>query len=294
MRSMTGYGRRQIIRDGREMTVEIKTVNHRFLDLSFRLPRALNFAEDPLRRQIGHMLKRGHADVSVTYLNRREDAREVRVDEVLAGQYKEALLKVRRAAGGEDVAISAEDAAWIASQPDVLQVSVCEEDQEAVLRLLDETAREALQDVCAMRDKEGAALREDLALHLNEVARLREEIVKIAPRVPVMYQEKLQARLRELGVKEADPQRLAQEVALMADRCAVDEELSRLESHISQMRAALEMEGEAGRRLDFLTQELNREVNTIGSKASDAEITKLVVTAKSEIEKLREQIQNVE
>ena len=169
-----------------------------------------------------------------------------------------------------------------------------DEDQEAVLSLLKDALDAALSDVIAMREKEGDALKADLKLHLNETARLRNEIALLAPKVPKSYQEKLQARIKELGVKEIDEQRLAQEVALMADRCAIDEELSRLESHIGQMRQALEAEGETGRRLDFLTQELNREVNTIGSKASDAEITKLVVTAKTEIEKLREQVQNVE
>ncbi len=301
MRSMTGYGRRQVSRDGREMTVEVKTVNHRFLDISCRLPRALSFAEDAVRKQIGAALKRGHADVNVTYLNLRQDARQVRLDEGLARQYRDAMLLMRGTvfevgvnSSDEMRHLSDHDVSFIASQPDVLQVTVAEEDQEAVLSLLTETLALALEDVAAMREKEGAALRDDLAFHLGEVQRLRDEINLLAPRVPVIYRDKLQARLRELGVKELDEQRLAQEVAIMADRCAIDEELSRLLSHIGQMRQAIEAEGETGRRLDFLTQELNREVNTIGSKASDAEITKLVVAAKSEIEKLREQVQNVE
>ena len=294
MRSMTGYGRRQESRDGREITVEIKTVNHRYLDVSCRMPRALSFAEDAVRKELAKFLRRGHADVTVNYLNLREDAREVRLDEGLMAQYRNAVAKIRQLSGGDPSRLSDADVAFIAAQPDVMQVTVCEEDQEAVLALLLETADAALSDVVAMREKEGAALKEDLTFHLNELARLREEICGLAPKVPVLYQEKLQARIKELGVQELDPQRLSQEVALMADRCAIDEELSRLESHIGQMRQALEAEGEVGRRLDFLTQELNREVNTIGSKASDAEITKLVVAAKSEIEKLREQVQNVE
>ncbi|MBR4540088.1 MAG: YicC family protein [Clostridia bacterium] len=294
MRSMTGYGRRQMSRDGREISVEIKTVNHRFLDLSCRLPRALSFAEDAVRKQISQTLRRGHADVNVNYLNLRLDAREVRLDEGLVLQYKEALLNARQIARKERSSIRDENVEWIIQQPDVLQVTVKDEDQEAVLSLLKDALDAALSDVIAMREKEGDALKADLKLHLNETARLRNEIALLAPKVPKIYQEKLQARIKELGVKEIDEQRLAQEVALMADRCAIDEELSRLESHIGQMRQALEAEGETGRRLDFLTQELNREVNTIGSKASDAEITKLVVTAKTEIEKLREQVQNVE
>ncbi|MBQ7655567.1 MAG: YicC family protein [Clostridia bacterium] len=294
MRSMTGYGRRQISRDGREMTVEIKTVNHRFLDISCRMPRALSFAEDAVRKQIGASLRRGHVDVNVTYLNLRQDARKVRLDEGLVLQYKEALLNARQLARKERSSIRDEDVSWIVAQPDVIQTTVKEEDQEAVLALLTDTVAEALSEVTAMREKEGAALAEELTFHLNEVARLRDEIAVLAPKVPLIYQEKLQARVRELGVQEIDPQRLAQEVALMADHCAIDEELSRLISHVEQMRQAIKAEGETGRRLDFLTQELNREVNTIGSKASDAEITKLVVAAKSEIEKLREQVQNVE
>ncbi len=294
MRSMTGYGRRFIARDGREMTVEIKTVNHRFLDVAFRLPRALSFAENELRRQIGETLKRGHAEVNVTYGNLRQDAREVRLDEALVLQYREALLCARQIARKERSSVRDEDVAWIVSQPDVVQTTVKEEDQEAVLALLRDTAAEALLDVTAMRDREGESLKADLAFHLNEVARLREEIAALAPGVPVAYRDKLIGRIKELGVTDVDPQRLAQEVALMADKCAVDEELSRLESHIRQMRQTLEAEGETGRRLDFLTQELNREANTIGSKASDAEITKLVVAMKGEIEKLREQVQNVE
>lgn len=293
MRSMTGHGRRMISREGREITVEIKTVNHRFLDISCRMPRALSFAEDAVRRQIGQALRRGHADVNVTYVNRRQDAMEVRLDEGLAIQYQESLRRLRMAARRGDT-LTDQDVTWIAQQPEVMQVTVKEEDQEAVLSLLSDTLGEALCDVTAMRDREGAALKEDLTLHLNEVARLRESIASLAPGVPVQYQEKLQSRLKELGVSGLDEQRLAQEVALMADKCAVDEELSRLESHIAQMRQAIAAEGETGRRLDFLTQELNREVNTIGSKASDAEITKWVVAAKSEIEKLREQVQNVE
>ena len=289
MMSMTGYGRKQHSADGREITLEIKTVNHRFLDVSMRLPRALSFAEDAARKQISEALTRGHADVFVTYTNTREDAREVRVDEALAAQYAAAMKKLSDVIGMKGDAF-----AFIAAQPDVLTVTTKEEDQEAVSALLRETLADVLAEVRRMRAIEGEALKKDLTLHLDALAALRDEIEKLAPGVPKSYQEKLLARLREMGVKELDEQRLAQEAALMADHCAIDEELSRLQSHIAQVRKTMDSEGEVGRRLDFLTQELNREVNTIGSKASDAEITKLVVQAKSEIEKLREQVQNVE
>ena len=287
--SMTGYGRKQHSADGREITLEIKTVNHRFLDVSVRLPRALSFAEDAVRKQMSEALTRGHADVFVTYTNTREDAREVRVDEALAAQYAAAMEKLSNVVGTKGDVF-----AFIAAQPDVLTVTTKEEDQEAVSALLGETLADVLAEVRRMRAIEGEALKKDLTLHLDALAALRDEIEKLAPGVPRSYQEKLLARLKDLGVKELDEQRLAQEVALMADHCAIDEELSRLQSHIAQMRQTMDSQGEVGRRLDFLTQELNREVNTIGSKASDAEITKLVVQAKSEIEKLREQVQNVE
>ncbi|MBE5785986.1 MAG: YicC family protein [Clostridiales bacterium] len=291
MRSMTGYGRRLVSRDGREMTVEIKTVNHRFLDVSLRMPRALSFAEEAVRKKLSQRLRRGHVDMNVTYLNLRADARIVRVDEGLVSQYQDAVARIGRILNGTG---EIDLASFIAAQPDVMQVTVAEEDQEAVLQLLLDTMEAALSDVEDMRSREGEALRQDLSLHLDEVASLRDEIARIAPEVPRIYQEKLKARLSELGVQELDEQRLYQEVALMADRCAIDEELSRLISHFDQVKEALSGNGEVGRRLDFLVQELNREVNTIGSKASDARITKLVVAAKSEIEKLREQVQNVE
>lgn len=290
MRSMTGYGRCRMEADGREMTIEMKTVNHRFLDIAFRLPKALSFAEDSLRRQVSSALSRGHVEISVSYQNSRADAREVRVDEALACQYRDALDRLRQLTHGDREG----ETAFIASQPDVLRLTVCEEDEEAVLTLLEKAVSAALAQVTAMREKEGAALKNDLSLHLDAVEDFRRQIAVLAPQVPKAYQERLQARLRDLGTQEIDPQRLAQEVALMADRCAIDEELSRLESHIGQMREAIRADGEVGRRLDFLTQEMNREVNTIGSKASDAAITNLVVSAKSEIEKLREQVQNVE
>lgn len=290
MQSMTGYGRRQCSRDGREMTVEIKTVNHRFLDISCRLPRALSFAEDAVRKMISASLRRGHVDLNITYLNLRADAREVRADLALAEQYRRALTEMALQMGEKQEGMLS----FIAAQPDVLNVTVCEEDQEAVLSLLTDTLKLALDDVRQMREREGSALYEDLSFHLAQVSRCRDEIAVLAPGVPRNYQEKLTQRLKELGVKEMDEQRLAQEVALMADRCAIDEELSRLLSHIAQMQETMKQAGETGRRLDFLTQELNREVNTIGSKASDAAITRLVVEAKSEIEKLREQVQNVE
>lgn len=290
MQSMTGYGRCQAVLDGREMTLEVKTVNHRFLDLSFRLPRNVCFLEEMLRRKLTSGFQRGHMDVFVAYRNTRSDARQVRVDAALAGAYMEAARQVQEIAGaGEPLS-----AAQLMALPDVVQITEAQEDQGAVEQLAKLALEQVTAQVRAMRAREGDALRRDLTEHLDALAQLRERMAARAPQVPQAYRERLTARLAELAVEPVEPQRLAQEVAIFADKCAIDEELSRLASHIAQMRACLDEDGAVGRRLDFLTQEMNREVNTIGSKASDLEITQAVVAAKSEIEKLREQVQNVE
>ena len=289
MESMTGYGRCQMMREGREITVEIKTVNHRFLDISFRMPRNLSFLEEAFKPILQQMLHRGHADVSVQYRNTRMDAHVVSLDEGLLKAYAEAYRRAGNVIGTDEQP----GLGQLLSYPDVLNVDTAEEDRDAVTELACEAARKAVDQVCGMRRREGEALRQDMLLHLDELESLRARIEKIAPTVPLAYWDRLLERVRELGVENADPSRIAQEVALMADHCAIDEELSRLASHITQMRTCLNEEAEAGRKLDFLVQEMNREVNTTGSKASDLNITKLVVAAKSEIEKLREQAQNV-
>lgn len=289
MRSMTGYGRRSLARDGREMTVEVKTVNHRFLDVALRMPRHLGFAEDQVRRQLSDTLSRGHADVSVQYRNTRPDARRVICDPALAAAYRDAMAALSEATGAENsVPLS-----QYALLPDVLTVTENEEDQEAVSALLADTLALALQDVQVLRAREGEALKADLTAHLELLEKLRLQIAERAPGVVEDYRQRLLQRIQELGVVSPDESRVVQEVAIFADRAAIDEELSRLDSHIRQAYRLME-ESPCGSKLNFLVQEMNREVNTIGSKALDSQIAKLVVDAKSEIEKLREQIQNVE
>ena len=290
MQSMTGYGREQVVRDGREMTVELKSVNHRFLDISLRMPRVLSFAEEDIRRQLSAAMKRGHVDVFVTYRNARADARKVSVDTALAGAYRDAMRELSEAVGVPcDVPLDR-----YAQLPDVLTVTENEEDCEAVGALLRDAAALALEDMIRMRSREGEALKADLTVHLQMLEQLRRKILARAPGVSEDYRQRLMQRMAELGVTEIDPSRIVQEVAIFADRAAIDEELSRLDSHIRQAYLLMDGEAECGSKLNFLVQEMNREVNTIGSKALDAEIARLVVDAKSEIEKLREQIQNVE
>ncbi len=290
MQSMTGYGRGRACENGREMVIELKSVNHRYLDLSIRLPKNLGFVEDTLRSAIQHSeINRGHVDVFVTYSNTREDARTLEVDEPLLNAFHQAVQNAsgvfchyRSATVGEVLQLSG-----------ALTVSQADEDAAAVKSLAEQAAAQAIDVLIAMRTLEGDNLREDLRQHLARVAVLREQIAQRAPAVPQEYRKRLEARLAEWQVDGVDPQRIAQEVAIMADRCAIDEELSRLSSHIAQFEHILQNDAQPGKKLDFLLQEMNREVNTIGSKASDAEIAKAVVDAKCTLEKLREQVQNV-
>ena len=288
MQSMTGYGRARACRDGREITIELKTVNHRFLDLSFRMPKNLMFLEDMLRARINaSALKRGHVDVFVTYANTRADAREVSVDGTLLEAFAQALKGAKEALDPYR-RMTAAEALTLSGAPTITQA---EEDAGAVGELAAEAFDAALDKLMDMRLKEGDHLRADLLSNLEELSALRQAIAARAPEVPLEYRQRLMARLEEWQVS-ADAQRVAQEVALMADHCAIDEVLSRLASHIAQFRDTVENGMEVGRKLDFLIQEMNREINTIGSKASDGKIAQCVVSAKCVVEKLREQVQN--
>ena len=291
MHSMTGYGRMCVERDGRQLTVELKSVNHRFLDLAFRMPRLFNALEDTMRRQIGARLARGHVDVFVTYRNMREDSKVVMVDEALLGAYMNALDQIREKAGLSDNRALMQ----MAQMHDVLVVSEAEEDAGALKNLMEEALAGALDQMEAMRVREGDSFKADI---LDRIGRLEKMTLQIEERYPATveeYRQRLRERVEELlGGANVDEQRLIQEVAIMADRSAIAEETVRLHSHFAQVREMTEAKEPVGRKLDFIVQELNREVNTISSKSQDVPITKLVVSAKAEIEKIREQVQNVE
>ena len=291
MRSMTGYGRGSIERDGRELTLELKTVNHRFLDLNIRLPRALLFLEDGLRKGLNARLSRGHVDVFINYRNVREDAREVTLDGALLKAYARAMDEAALLVPGvkDDRALTR-----LVSMPDVLTVAERSEDQESVTALCADVLTLACDALEQMREREGESIGRDLAAKVDNLERIAGEIADRAPGVVKDYQQRLNERIAELLQSPPDPQRIAQEVALFADRAAIDEELVRLSSHFAQFRHLLAQQEPVGRKLDFLVQEMNREVNTIGSKASDLEIGRRVVEAKAEIEKIREQVQNSE
>lgn len=288
--SMTGYGRAHITRDGREILVELKTVNHRFLDIAFRMPRSFSFLEEDMRAQLSARLSRGHVDIFVTYRNQREDAREMRVDMPLLKAYLRSLDGMRRECGLEGE-FSLRDAVAL---PDVLVSVERDDDQEALRALMRDAMGEALEALCAMREREGEALRVDLNGRLSALTEFARVAADRMPEYLVEYREKLRARIVELIGTQPDEARLLTEVALLADRAAVDEELTRLKSHIGQMRKVLSGGEPAGRKLDFLIQELGREVNTTGSKSQDIALTQAVLAAKAEIEKMREQVQNIE
>ncbi len=288
MVSMTGCGRGKAEKDGWEITVELKSVNHRFLDLNIRLPRELSFLEETIRRKLTSALKRGHVEVYVTLRAVGGDAQRVTVDESMVRELLDAAEKLRALGAAGTLTV-----ADLIRTEGVLTREESSAEEETLTALAGEACGLAVAELTAMQAREGENLRRDLTLHLDAVASLRDGMLARAPMVTAYHREKLLARLEQAGVELPDPARLAQELALFADRCAIDEELSRLESHIGQFRAFLESPGEVGKKLDFLLQEMNREANTIGSKANDAGLAQTVVSLKSEIEKLREQVQNV-
>ena len=289
MRSMTGYGRAMREEDGRSLTVEVKSVNHRFLDVSFRMPRTLMFLEDDARKLIAGRLNRGHVDVFMNYRNRRSDAKRVDVDRALFDAYAAALSGLTGGELRDDRTLMS-----VARLPDVLNVTEAEEDQDALRALLRETLGDALDALSAMREREGAEMKRDLAAKADRIEELTAAIEARYPETVDEYAKRLRTSIEELIGQNVDETRLLTEVAVMVDRSAIAEETVRLRAHIAQLRECLESAEPVGRRLDFLVQELNREANTISSKSQDVPITRLAVDMKAEIEKLREQLQNIE
>ena len=291
MYSMTGFGKGTFALDGRELTVELKSVNNRFLDISMRLPRVLSPLEDTFRHALQDRLSRGHVDVYVNYRNQREDAKSVRVDTQLLGAYLTcARTAARELSITDDLTLSK-----ALTLPDVTEIVPAEEDQEALQQLGKTAVDLAIDALLAMRRGEGSRLKKDLTARMDTMEGYAAAIEKRAPGVAEDYRVRLTERVNEmLGETEVDRSRLATEIALFADKAAIDEEIVRLKSHLLHFRELLEAEEPVGRKMDFLIQEMNRECNTIGSKANDAALTDLVLLCKAEIEKLREQVQNIE
>ena len=291
IRSMTGYGRGQQLLHGRSITVEIRSVNHRYFEFSCRTPRGCAFLEDRLKRTLQQAISRGKVEVSLTLQTVESRGGAVAVDHALAGQYLTAL----RALAAEYNLTDDLTLSTVARLPDLFTVCRGEEDEEELAADVLSVLQEALDRFVAMREAEGERLRADV---LSRLLALEEPLAFVEERPPQTVAEsrvRLTAKLNELlGGAVADEARILTEAAIVADRLAVDEETVRLHSHIAQLRGILDCAEPVGRKLDFLVQEMNRETNTIGSKCSDTAIAGHVVEMKSEIEKIREQIQNIE
>ncbi len=290
IKSMTGYGRGQAEVEGLSFAVEIKAVNHRYGDVNIRLPRMLAPLEGEIKKQVSAVLKRGKIDLYISQEHTAQLTARPVVDHQIAQAYMAAFKDLQQVSGctGE---ISLE---FLAAQKDVLVFQDVEFARDDLWGCLSLAIKKALISIQKMRQKEGAATQTDMENRLELLSKNLVIIEQSAAKVPLEWQQKLQERLARLQENGGDPQRVAQEIAIFADRCDISEEITRFKSHLAQFSDLLQSEEPVGRQLDFLVQELNREANTMGSKSNDAILTRQVVALKSELEKIREQVQNVE
>ena len=293
IKSMTGYGRGEAAFEGRTIVVEVRAVNNRYLDCTVKMPRAYIFAEDALKARVQASVARGKLDVFVNISGAGAEGVSVTVNEELAKAYIDALARLHELSGGK--APESYSVTDLARFPEVLMVEKQEEDQDTLKKQLLAALDLALADFAAMRAKEGERLAEDILSRAAAIETLVGRVEERSPQTVSEYRARLEAKMTEvLQNTQIDESRLLTEAAIFADKIAVDEETVRLRSHISQLRELLAKGGAVGRKLDFLIQEFNREANTIGSKCSDIEIARYVVDIKAEIEKIREQVQNLE
>lgn len=291
VKSMTGYGRARETLRGRDITVEVRSVNNRYLDCTVKMPRAYIFTEDAMKSHVQQAISRGKVDVFVTIDTTAADVSVVAVNEPLARGYYEALMQLKNTFSLEgDVT-----PAVLAKFPDVLSVTKAEEDLESVSSDICQVLDKALAAYNEMRSVEGAKLADDIAGRVATIEAVVGKVEERSPQTVAAYRERLENKMREvLQSTTIDESRILTEAAIFADKIAVDEETVRLRSHIAQLRTMLQSEQPVGRKLDFLIQEVNRECNTIGSKCNDLSIAQDVVNMKAEVEKIREQVQNIE
>ncbi len=291
IRSMTGYGRHEQQLDGMNIIVELKSVNHRYFEYNSRLPHGYGFLDDRLKKFLQGRVSRGKVDACVWIQTMDAPGTEVTVNYDLAQSYVTALHALAERTGvRDDISVNT-----LARYPDILTVTKAAADEDAIWSAVEAVASVAVDKFTAMREREGEKLREDLLSRAETILAAVEKIEARSPETVRAHMEKVEARMRELLDGAAvDEQRLLTEAALFADKVAVAEETVRLRSHIDQLRQMLESDEAIGRKLDFLVQEMNREINTTGSKAQDVEMARVVVDVKAEIEKIREQLQNIE
>lgn len=289
--SMTGYGKGNAVLNGKDITVEIKSVNHRYFEYSSRMSRFFSFLDDKIKKQINETVSRGKVEVSLLIKNVEQSDTVVEADVALAKSYYDALCKISDELGLK----KPEDVSVIARYEGVLTQNKNEEDTQQLAEDVSKVVALALDEFMKMKKAEGEKLYDDVMQRLTAIENIVGEIETIAPLRTQKYQDRLYQKLQTiLQDTQIDSQRILTEAAIFADKVAVDEETVRLRSHIAQYRDILSGDARQGRKLDFLTQELNREANTIGSKSNDLDVTRKVVDIKSEIEKIREQIQNME
>ena len=292
IKSMTGYGRARMELHKRDITVEVRSVNNRYLDCTVKMPRMYAFAEEAVKGRVQKAVSRGKVDVFITVDASAADVAKVSVNQELAAQYAAALRTLSGLCGSETYQVTPET---LARFPDVLTVTKADEDLETVSEDLCTVLDEALKAYNAMRAVEGEKLAQDIASRLDTIDECTGRVEARSPETVAEYRAKLTARMQEvLQSTTIDPQRILTEAAIYADKVAVDEETVRLRSHTSQLRTMLRADEPMGRKMDFLIQEVNRESNTIGSKCNDVSIAQIVVQLKAEVEKMREQVQNIE
>ncbi|MGN0168580.1 MAG: YicC/YloC family endoribonuclease [Acetatifactor sp.] len=291
IKSMTGFGRCEVAEDSRKFTVEMKSVNHRYLDVNIRMPKALNFFESAIRSELKNYIARGKVDIFITYEDLSEDTSAVRYNKEVAREYLTYLQQMAEDFGlDNDVRVST-----LSKYPEVFTMEEARVDEEELWKELQKAVDGAAKMFVETRITEGEHLKEDLIEKLDGMLKLVDYIAERSPQIIVEYRHRLEEKVKELlGDTTVDESRLLTEVTIFADKVCVDEEIVRLRSHIETTKNTLEEGGSIGRKLDFLAQEMNREANTILSKANDLEISNCGIELKTEIEKVREQIQNVE
>lgn len=290
IKSMTGYGKANLSKQEREYQVEIKSVNHRYLDISVKMPRVLSYLEEAVKKEISSQVKRGKIDVFITFQNNSTEGKEIKINTEIAKIY---IDELKRLAKQEDILANIE-VTEISKFPDVLSIQNKQEDETIKSELL-ETVSQATESLVQMRATEGSKIAEDLSVRIKAIQEKVEEISSLSTGLIEEYVVKLESRIKEIARnQEMDEARLAQEVVIYADKCSVEEEITRLKSHILQLEKLFHTEESIGKKLDFIIQEMNRETNTIGSKANHLGITNDVIDVKTELENVREQIQNIE
>ena len=288
---MTGYGKANIIKDEtREYQVEIKSVNHRYLDVTVKMPKSISYLEEEIKKQITQKIKRGKIDVFVLFENNSQEGKEIKINKEIAKIYIEELKELAK----QEKLSSNIDVMEIAKFPDVLTIKN-NEDEQLIRKEIIEVTKQAVENLMQMRKIEGEKMQKDILSRLEKIELKTNEISKLSTGLIDEYVVKLENRIKEiLKTETVDKNRIAQEVVIYADKCSVEEEITRLKSHIQQFRDVFTTDEAIGKKLDFIMQEMNRETNTIGSKANSLEITNLVVDIKTELENIREQVQNIE